>query len=185
MSVLERLLGREHDEGFSISPMRKRDLRHGILDIEAAAYPVGWSHNVFVSEIEQMRAGTRHYVVARQDGEIVGYAGVWFAVDEAHVTNVAVGPTVRRQGIARALMLHLAEVVVERGCVAWTLEVRVTSHGAQRLYEAFGFESAGVRQRYYDNVEDAIVMWCHDIQGDDYRTRLNAIREDGRDDAAE
>ena len=89
MSVLERLLGREHDEGFSISPMRKRDLRHGILDIEAAAYPVGWSHNVFVSEIEQMRAGTRHYVVARQDGEIVGYAGVWFAVDEAHVTNVA------------------------------------------------------------------------------------------------
>ncbi len=180
MSVLERLLGREQDEGFSITPMRKRDLRQGILDIEAVAYPVGWSHNVFVSEIEQMRAGTRHYVVARQDGDIVGYAGVWFAVDEAHVTNVAVAPTVRRQGIARALMLHLAEVAIERGCVAWTLEVRLTSHGAQRMYEEFGFESAGVRQRYYDNVEDAIVMWCHDIQGDDYRARLNAIREDAR-----
>ena len=68
MSVLERLLGREHEKGFSIAPLRKRDLRHGILDIEAAAYPVGWSHNVFVSEIDQMRSGTRHYVVARQDG---------------------------------------------------------------------------------------------------------------------
>ncbi len=181
MSVLERLLGRDHHSGFAITPMRKRDLRHGILDIEALAYPVGWSHNVFTSEIDQMRSGTRHYVVARQNGEIVGYAGLWFAVDEAHVTNVAVAPAARRQGIARALMLHLAEVAVERGCVAWTLEVRVTSSGAQRLYEAFGFESAGVRQRYYDNVEDAIVMWCHDIQGDEFRARLNAIREDTHD----
>jgi ribosomal-protein-alanine N-acetyltransferase len=185
MSVLERLLGREHDDGFSITPMRRRDLRHGILDIEAAAYPVGWSHNVFVSEIEQMRSGTRHYAVARQDGNIVGYAGVWFALDEAHVTNIAVAPAARREGIARALMLHLAEVVVDRGCIAWTLEVRVTSCGAQRLYEEFGFESAGVRQRYYDNVEDAIVMWCHDIQGDDYRARLNTIREADRDSACE
>lgn len=185
MSVLERLLGREHEKGFSIAPLRKRDLRHGILDIEAAAYPVGWSHNVFVSEIDQMRSGTRHYVVARQDGNIVGYAGLWFAVDEAHVTNVAVDPDTRRQGVARALMLHLAEVAVERGCVAWTLEVRLSSYGAQRLYEEFGFESAGVRQRYYDNVEDAIVMWCHDIPGDDYRTRLNTIREASHDSAGD
>jgi ribosomal-protein-alanine N-acetyltransferase len=110
VSVLERLLGREHDEGFSIVPMRQRDLRHGILEIEAAAYPVGWSRNVFVSEIDQMRSGSRYYAVARRDGEIVGYAGLWFAVDEAHVTNVAVAPGSRRQGIARELMLHLAEV---------------------------------------------------------------------------
>ncbi|MDG1188670.1 MAG: ribosomal protein S18-alanine N-acetyltransferase [Ilumatobacter sp.] len=185
MSVLERLRGREYDKGFSIAPLRKRDLRHGVLGIEATAYPVGWSHNVFVNEIDQMRSGTRHYAVARQDGSIVGYAGVWFAVDEAHVTNVAVDPDFRRQGVARALMLHLAELAIERGCVAWTLEVRVSSHGAQQLYEEFGFESAGVRQRYYDNVEDAIVMWCHDIQGDDYRTRLNTIREVTYDSANE
>ncbi len=180
MSVLERLLGREHRQGMTITPMRKRDIRHGIMDIEAVAYPVGWSANVFASEIEQMRSGTRHYVVARRDGEIVGYAGVWFAVDEAHVTNVAVAPAAQRQGIARSLMLHLADVAIERGSAAWTLEVRFTSVGAQRLYEAFGFESVGVRQKYYDNVEDAIVMWCHDIQGDDYRRRLNTIRETAR-----
>lgn len=176
MSILERLLGQAHDEGLTIASMRKRDLRHGILDIEADAYPVGWSHNVFVTEIEQMRSGTRYYVVAREGGKIVGYAGLWFAVDEAHVTNVAVAPTSRRRGIARAMMLHLAEVAVERGCVGWTLEVRVTSVGAQRLYESFGFESAGVRQKYYDNIEDAIVMWCHDVQTPEYRARLQAIR---------
>jgi ribosomal-protein-alanine N-acetyltransferase len=178
MSVLERLIGRERDAGLTITPMRQRDLRHGILDIEAVAYPVGWSHNVFVSEIDQMRSGTRQYVVARFNGAIVGYAGLWFAVDEAHITNVAVSPEFRRQGIARAMMLDLADVVIERGCVAWTLEVRLSSSGAQRLYKSFGFESAGVRQKYYDNVEDAIVMWCHDVQSEAYRARLDAIRHE-------
>ena len=178
MSVLERLTGREHDAGLTITPMRKRDLRHGILDIEAVAYPIGWSHTVFVSEIDQMRSGTRQYVVARFNGVIVGYAGLWFAVDEAHITNVAVSPAFRRQGIARAMMLHLADVVIGRGCVAWTLEVRLSSSGAQRLYESFGFKSAGVRQKYYDNVEDAIVMWCHDIQSETYRARLDAIQSE-------
>ncbi len=186
MSVLERLTGRQHAAGLTITPMRKRDLRHGILDIESVAYPVGWSHSIFVSEIDQMRSGTRQYVVARVDGDIVGYAGLWFAVDEAHVTNVAVSLEFRRQGIARAMMLHLADVVIERACVAWTLEVRMSSSGAQRLYESFGFESAGVRQKYYDNVEDAIVMWCHDVQSDAYRSRLDAIqRESGEHESGE
>jgi ribosomal-protein-alanine N-acetyltransferase len=107
----------------------------------------------------------------------VGYAGLWFGVDEAHVTNIAVAPDARRQGIARELMLHLAETAIERGCGAWTLEVRVTSVGAQRLYELFGFETAGVRQKYYDNTEDAIVMWCHDIQSEAYGDKLRQIRE--------
>ena len=178
MSLLERLVGREHARGLAITPMRKRDLRHGILDIESVAYPVGWSHSIFVSEIDQMRSGTRHYIVARLDGKIVGYAGLWFAVDEAHVTNVAVDPQFRRQGIARALMMRLADAAIERGCAAWTLEVRLSSFGAQRMYESFGFESAGIRQKYYDNVEDAVVMWCRDIQSDTYRLRLDEMQRE-------
>ena len=179
MSVIERLLQREpaDGKGLSMAPMRKRDIRHGIMEIESAAYPVGWSQKVFATEIEQAGRGDRHYVVARRDGAIVGYAGLWFAVDEAHVTNVAVAPTARRQGVARALMLHLAETAITHGCVGWTLEVRATSAGAQALYREFGFEAAGVRQKYYDNVEDAIVMWCHEIQSARYSARLDQIRE--------
>jgi ribosomal-protein-alanine N-acetyltransferase len=179
MSVIERLLQREpvDGQGLSIAPMRKRDIRQGIMEIEAAAYPVGWSQNVFATEIEQVRQGDRYYVVSRRDGAIVGYAGLWFALDEAHVTNVAVAPSARRQGIARAMMLHLAETAVKRGCVSWTLEVRATSAGAQELYREFGFDAAGVRQKYYDNVEDAIVMWCREMQSDNYRARLDQIRE--------
>ncbi len=63
-----------------------------MLAIEAVSYPRPWSQGVFESEIEQMRAGSRYYIVARRERQIVGYAGLWFSAGEAHVTNVAVLP---------------------------------------------------------------------------------------------
>ena len=81
-----------------------------------------------------------------------------------------------RLGIATKLMCAQADEVIARGCTAWTLEVRVSSTGAQDLYRQFGFAPAGVRKRYYENTEDAIVMWCHEIQGADYRRRLERLR---------
>ena len=60
--------------------------------------------------------------------------------------------------------------------MAWTLEVRASSTGAQALYRAFGFAPAGVRAQYYENTEDAIVMWCHDIQSPAYAERLAGLR---------
>ena len=182
MSVIERLLGREHGVAdplgdLTFDRMRKRDLRDGVLETERHAYPTPWSPNVFQSEIDQMRTGSRHYVVARRDGAIVGHAGLWFTSEEAHVTNIAVHPASRRTHVATRLMLVLADEVIRRGSAAWTLEVRTSSTGAQALYRRFGFAPAGVRTRYYENTEDAIVMWCHDVQDDEYRARLDRIRE--------
>ena len=183
MSVIERLLGgsrRSGDgpdaDGVTIRPMKRRDLKCGVMDVEGAAYPRPWSVGVFQSELDQMRSGTRHYLVALRGGDIVGYAGVWFTGEEAHVTNLAVAPSARRLGIASKLMCAQADEVIARGCSAWTLEVRVSSTGAQDLYRQFGFVPAGVRKRYYENTEDAIVMWCHEIQGSDYRRRLEDLR---------
>ena len=194
MSVLERVLGRdgrrEPGDGaprLEITPMRRRDLRDGVLETERHAYPSPWSPAVFQSEIDQVRSGSRWYVTARRrDGDrrdrrarrglIVGHAGLWFTADEAHVTNVAVHPRARRSGVGLALMLALADEARRRGCEAWTLEVRVSSTGAQELYRRFGFAPAGVRQRYYENVEDAIVMWCHDLATEAYAARLDGLR---------
>lgn len=184
MSVIERLLRRDAAATGAparIEPMRRRDLRRGVMAIEAVSYPKPWSPNVFESELAQVRSGARCYLVARRScgrsrDEIVGYAGLWFTADEAHVTNVAVRPDQQRSGIATALLLALADVAIERGCAAWTLEVRVSSTGAQDLYRTFGFNPAGVRARYYENTEDAIVMWCSEIQSDDYRARLESLR---------
>lgn len=188
MSVIERLLRRDDGAlldlgGLVIEPMQRRDLRRGVMAIEAVSYPRPWSQGVFESELAQVRAGTRRYLVAKiidgpgkGRGPVVGYAGLWFSGDEAHVTNVAVEPAQQRTGVATALLVALAEAAIEHGCTALTLEVRVSSVGAQELYRRFGFNPAGVRARYYENTEDAIVMWCNDIQGEDYRSLLDSIR---------
>lgn len=162
-----------------IGPMRRRDLRQ-VLPIEAQAYPTSWSRSVFESELAQVADGSRYYAVARSGRDVVGYAGLWFVPDpdgnQAHVTNIVVAPEHRRRGVACRLMVHLADRAIADGCVAWTLEVRASSTGAQELYRRFGFAPAGVRARYYENTEDAIVMWCHDIGGDDYAARLEGLR---------
>jgi ribosomal-protein-alanine N-acetyltransferase len=189
MSVIERLLRRDDDAAhlalgdLVIEPMQRRDLRRGVMAIEAVSYPRPWSQGVFESELAQVRSGSRRYLVARRvdgagkgRGLLVGYAGLWFSGDEAHVTNVAVEPSQQRTGVATALLVALAEAAIDRGCASWTLEVRVSSVGAQELYRGFGFNPAGVRARYYENTEDAIVMWCNDIQGDEYRALLGTIR---------
>jgi ribosomal-protein-alanine N-acetyltransferase len=193
MSVIERVLRRDgepsprrSDGVFEVATMRRRDLKNGVFETERHAYPNPWSPSVFSSELDQMRSGSRHYVVARRvatgggvwgrgRGAVAGHAGLWFTADEAHVTNVAVHPDARRRGVATLLMLALADEAIRRKCLGWTLEVRESSVGAQRLYERFGFEAAGIRKRYYENTEDAIVMWCNDIQSADYAARLRLI----------
>lgn len=189
MSVIERLLRRDADpttdSTVTISPMRRRDIGRGVMAIESVSYPRPWSKGVFESEMAQVRAGTRYYIVARRHiaargrgaGEqIVGYAGLWFSENEAHVTNVAVKPAQQRNGIASRLLLALADEAIGRGSTAWTLEVRASSTGAQELYRRFGFAPAGIRKRYYENTEDAIVMWCSDIDSPAYRATLDEIR---------
>jgi len=182
MSVVPRFLGRGTEaavsDGVVIEPMRRRHLRQA-MPIEGAAYPTSWSRSVFEGELDQVRDGSRCYLVARRGREVVGYAGVWIVPDpdgdQAHVTNVVVAAEHRRRGIATELLLELAHEIIDRGCVAWTLEVRASSAGAQALYRRFGFGPAGVRKRYYDNSEDAIVMWCHDIDTPEYATRLEEL----------
>ena len=199
MSIVSRLLTRT-DGGarqpvpspaeVEIVAMQRRHLRE-VMPIEQGAYPTPWSRNVFESELQQVATGSRHYVVARRDRELVGYAGLWFVPDpdgdQAHVTNIVVAPAARRAHIGTHLMLHLAARAIERGCVSWTLEVRASNHAAHELYRSFGFAPAGVRKRYYDNTEDAIVMWCHDLRTDDYRERLQRLARgtDGRLDHTE
>ena len=173
MSVLARFLERP-STGPSIEPMRHRHVGQ-VLAIERTAYPKPWSAKVFHDELDQVRAGHRRYLVARVGRQVVGYAGLMFVADEAHVTNVAVHAGHRRYGVASRLLLELARSVIDRGCVAWTLEVRASAVGAQRLYQAFGFVPAGIRKQYYEGREDAIVMWCHDIQGEAYAQRLGEL----------
>ncbi len=122
-----------------------------------------------------MRRGERHYVVAREDGAVVGYGGVMFVLDDAHVTNIAVAATRQRTGIATRVLAELAWQAIAHGCQALTLEVRATNTAAQALYHQFGFVPAGIRQKYYENADDAIGMWCNDLALPEYRQRLREL----------
>jgi len=156
-----------------ITAMRRRHLR-GVLRIENQVYPRPWSLGLFMSELS-MRNG-RVYLVARVGPVLVGYAGLLFSLDDGHVTTIAVDPEWRRAKIGTRLLVQLARQAIAAGAKNLTLEVRVSNDAAQAMYRKFGFAPAGVRKGYYvETNEDALVMWAHDIDTDEYVARLNAI----------
>lgn len=99
-----------------------------------------------------------YYAVAKVNGKIVGYAGIWTIVDEAEVISIAVSPDFQRNGTGSALMEHIIKRCGKSGVSAIRLEVRQSNLAAQRLYEKFGFTPYGVRKKYYGGTEDAVLM---------------------------
>jgi ribosomal-protein-alanine N-acetyltransferase len=153
--------------------MRRRHLA-AVLRIEHRAHPKPWSLGVFTSELAQ--GGARYYVVLRSGGKVAGYGGLMFVADEAHVTNIAVAPALRREGLGTSLLVHLARHATSRACSAMTLEVRMGNEAAQALYRRFGFVTAGVRRNYYPEThEDALIMWLYELASPEVQARLDAI----------
>ena len=92
---------------------------------------------------------------------MIGYAGLWQIFDEGNITNIAVDPKRRREGIGDRLVGELVRNSMERGMISFTLEVRVSNSPAISLYERHGFEIAGIRPGYYVDGEDAYIMWLY------------------------
>ncbi|OQB49261.1 MAG: N-acyltransferase YncA [Firmicutes bacterium ADurb.Bin153] len=129
-----------------------------VARIEEQSFACPWSEAAFEAELANRAA---RYIVAIEDGAVVGYAGYWRIFDEAHITNVAVRPDMRGKGHGRRVMEELVKLAKSEGVSAMTLEVRVSNLTARALYASMGFASAGIRPDYYeDNGEDAVIMWC-------------------------
>ena len=161
-------------DALTTETMRRRHLRR-VLEIEEQVYPRPWTHRTFTTELGNMRTGSRYYLVAYVGDRLVGYAGMLFADTDAHVTNIAVDPQWQGRGVATEMMLDLAILAHDRGCEAMTLEVRHTNTAAQNLYRRFGFVPAGVRKKYYENTDDAIIMWCHGVNTSEFMERIRLI----------
>jgi ribosomal-protein-alanine N-acetyltransferase len=96
---------------------------------------------------------------AELDGRVVGMLVLWMIIDEAHIATLAIHPDFRRQGIAEQLLVTALEKANEEGAQSALLEVRAGNEAAQALYQKYGFEVVGRRERYYkDNNEDAVLM---------------------------
>jgi ribosomal-protein-alanine N-acetyltransferase len=105
---------------------------------------------------------------------IVGYAGLWQMVDEAHVTTIATHPSFRGRGVGELLLLGLIERAFDIGARWMTLEVRVSNTVAQNLYRKYTFKEMGLRRRYYsDNGEDALVLWTDPLDAATFREALD------------
>jgi len=143
--------------------------------IEHESFSTPWPSHAYRQELETNRLA--HYIVARVKDEIVGFAGMWLLVDEAHITTFATRTTWRRQGVGERLLLALLELSAARGATEATLEVRPTNIGARRLYEKYGFKVVGVRPRYYsDNNEDALIMTTDSLDGGPMQQRIARLR---------
>ena len=149
------------NETITVRPMVMTDV-DGVMAVEHDSFLTPWSRSAFEEELAQNRLA--RYIVAVENGAIVGYAGTWLVINEAHVTNVAVSSQRRREGIGRLLMQKLMELARENGMESMTLEVRVSNAAARHLYDQMGFVAAGIRKNYYSETkEDALILWCEKL----------------------
>lgn len=136
--------------------MASRDL-DSVLAIEQVSFRTPWSREAFLYELEQNQVARAW--VARVAGEVAGYLCIWEVGPELHITNLAVHPVWRGQGVARTLLGMILEDARRRRLTHAFLEVRPSNSEARGLYESFGFKVTGRRTGYYyDTGEDALLM---------------------------
>lgn len=108
---------------------------------------------------------------------IIGFAGVWMMVDEAHLVTIAMAPGQRGKGLGELLLIAMIDLSCILGASVMTLEVRVSNHVAQGLYRKYGFSNEGVRRRYYsDNGEDALIMTSGNLTSASYQTHYQELK---------
>ena len=134
------------------------DKRHldALVELERQCFSVPWTRAQIAAELPD---GHHEFLAAEADGKLLGYVGMMYVLDEGYISNVAVAPDCRRQGIASALIAALLRRAKELQLSFVTLEVRESNAPAIALYERFGFAPVGRRKGYYDAPnEDAILM---------------------------
>lgn len=129
-----------------------------VMKIEEASFTTPWTRSSILEEINKNKMAI--YIVALEEGKVVGYGGMWHVINEGHITNIAVDENYRGRGVASSIIDKLTEIAMEKDMIGLTLEVRVSNEAARRLYGKNGFKMEGIRKEYYsDNMEDALIMW--------------------------
>ncbi|MEE8637755.1 MAG: ribosomal protein S18-alanine N-acetyltransferase [Candidatus Margulisiibacteriota bacterium] len=129
-----------------ISPLKEENIQD-VVEIEDVSFSVPKKDSIF-------RHDQNKYLVAEENGKIIGYIGTEEISGETHIINMAVAPGERGKGYGKRLI----EAVLDDENVFF-LEVRASNNAARKLYEKYGFEKVGVRKNYYeDNGEDACIM---------------------------
>ena len=140
-----------------IVPMNADHLEE-LEKLERLCFSRPWSRKMLAEELENQCAA---FLVAQDGdtGKVVGYAGLLVVADEGYITNVAVDPSRRRQGVAAQLLQVFDNFARGNQLAFLTLEVRPSNTAAIALYQGFGFREVGRRRNYYDlPKEDALIL---------------------------
>ena len=141
---------------YDIIPMTADHLDQ-VAELERRCFSDPWSRRMLSEHLENECAAT--LVALGADGTVLGYAGLLVVLDEGYITNVAVAPEYRRQGIASELLEVFRRFGEGNRLAFLTLEVRASNAPARALYTRHGYAEVGCRKNYYDHPkEDAIIM---------------------------
>ncbi len=134
----------------------KEEYLDAITALDKLCFSIPWSKNLFASELASRMA---YYVLAFDGDSAVGYCGIQSVAGEGSITNIAVHPSYRNQGIASSLLEQIIDYARAQKLEFITLEVRESNINAIKLYTKYGFELVGSRKGYYaDNHETALLM---------------------------
>ena len=132
-----------------------RELIAQIFEIEKATFSLPWSMDALYSQTDTDR---NIFLAATENGEVLGYVGLMFVLDEGYISNVAVSEKHRRRHVADMLITSLEERARSKGLAFMSLEVRASNASARALYQKHGYEDVGVRKNYYEKTcEDAVI----------------------------
>lgn len=159
-----------------VRKMQKTDVNQ-IMQIEEVSFGSHhWSRDSFLSEIDN-ELGNYFTALDKATDKVVGYGGFWLIFDEAHITTIAVNPKLRKNKIGEIILQHMINTGYKKEAKWFTLEVRAGNIPAQGLYRKYGFESLGVRKKYYqDNDEDALIMWTENIWDSKFKNRFQELK---------
>lgn len=142
-----------------IFPMSFTDLEE-VMEIENLSFPQPWHKSQFKKElINPISFPFVGKILHNGKLKLISYIVFWLVSDEAHILNIAVHPEYLRRGIATELMFFSMANMQEMGAIDIFLEVRSSNVAANRLYKSLGFKDIGLRKGYYENGEDAMVMY--------------------------
>ena len=173
---------------YCVRLMRVEDIPRA-SEIDREVFPTMKISTNFDNEFKNCLA---HYIVVYEDrilvtgqsevngdDNIIGFAGLWILVGEAHIVNIAVKPDSRRKGIGELLLMSLIELALDENCNLITLEVRPSNDIAQKLYAKYGFTVRGIRKGYYtDNREDAVIMTVDNMNSNPFREQFKQFKKE-------